>query len=52
VRYLLQGSLRNDGNRVRISAQMIEAESGGQLWTERFGPSAGMTFSRFRTRSR
>ena len=36
VRYLLQGSLRNDGNRVRISAQMIEAESGGQLWTERF----------------
>jgi TolB-like protein/Tfp pilus assembly protein PilF len=36
VRYLLQGSLRKDGNRVRISAQMIEAESGGHLWTERF----------------
>ncbi len=36
VRYLLQGSLRKDGNRVRISAHMIEAETGGQLWTERF----------------
>lgn len=36
VRYLLQGSLRKDGNRVRISAYMIEAETGGQLWTERF----------------
>jgi len=36
VRYLLQGSLRKDGDRVRISAHMIEAESGGHLWTERF----------------
>jgi TolB-like protein len=36
VRYLLQGSVRKDGGRVRISAQMIEAETGGHLWTERF----------------
>ena len=36
VRYLLQGSLRKDGSRVRISAHMIEAETGGHLWTERF----------------
>jgi TolB-like protein/Tfp pilus assembly protein PilF len=36
VRYLLQGSLRKDGNRVRVSAQMVEAETGGHLWTERF----------------
>ena len=36
VRYLLQGSLRKDGNRVRISAHMIEAETAGNLWTERF----------------
>ncbi len=36
VRYLLQGSLRKDGNRIRVSAQMIEAETGGHLWTERF----------------
>jgi TolB-like protein len=36
VRYLLQGSIRKDGRRVRISAQMVEAETGHQLWTERF----------------
>ena len=36
VRYLLQGSLRKEGGRVRVSAQMIEAETGGHLWTERF----------------
>jgi adenylate cyclase len=35
VRYLLQGSLRKSGDRVRISAQMIEAEAGGHLWAER-----------------
>jgi TolB-like protein/tetratricopeptide (TPR) repeat protein len=36
VRYLVQGSVRKDGRRVRISAQMVEAESGHQLWSERF----------------
>lgn len=36
VRYLVRGSLRMDGRRVRVSAQMVEAESGHQLWSERF----------------
>jgi TolB-like protein/tetratricopeptide (TPR) repeat protein len=36
VRYLLQGSVRTDGNRVRIAAQMIEAETGGHIWAERY----------------
>jgi TolB-like protein len=36
VRYLLEGSLQKSGNRLRISARMIEAATGGQLWTERF----------------
>jgi TolB-like protein len=36
VRYLLQGSLRRDGDRVRISTHMIEAETAGHLWTERY----------------
>lgn len=36
VRYLLQGSVRKDERRVRVSAQMIEAETGGHLWSERF----------------
>ena len=45
VRYLLQGSLRKDGNRVRISAQMIDAETGGHLWTERFDRSLDDIFA-------
>ena len=36
VRYLVQGSVRKHGGRVRISAQMVEAEAGYQLWSERF----------------
>ena len=36
VRYLLEGSVRNAGNRVRITTQMIEAETGGHLWAERY----------------
>jgi TolB-like protein/Tfp pilus assembly protein PilF len=36
VRYLLQGSLRKVGSRVRISAQMIEAETGGHIWAGRY----------------
>jgi TolB-like protein len=36
VRYLLQGSMRKDSNRVRISTQMIEAETGGHVWAERY----------------
>ena len=36
VRYVLEGSVRKSGARVRISAQMIEAESGMHLWAERY----------------
>jgi adenylate cyclase len=36
VRYILEGSVRKAGNRVRISAQLIEAETGHHLWAERF----------------
>jgi TolB-like protein len=36
VRYLLEGSVRKAGNRVRISGQLIEAENGGHLWAERY----------------
>jgi TolB-like protein len=50
VRYLLQGSVRKEGSRVRISAQMIEAESGGHLWTERFDRSLD-DILRFKMRS-
>ena len=36
VRYVLEGSVRKAGNRVRITAQLVEAESGAQLWADRF----------------
>ena len=36
VRYVLEGSVRRSGNRVRVNAQLIDAETGGHLWTERF----------------
>jgi TolB-like protein len=45
VRYLLEGSLRKDGNRLRISAQMIEAEAGGHLWAERYDRRLGAIFA-------
>jgi adenylate cyclase len=39
VRYVLEGSVRKAGGRVRITAQLIEAEGGAHLWAERFdGP--------------
>jgi len=36
VRYVLEGSVRRAGDRVRINAQMIDASTGGHLWAERF----------------
>jgi TolB-like protein len=39
VRYVLEGSVRKGGNRVRITAQLIEALSGAHLWADRFDGS-------------
>ena len=39
VRYVLEGSVRKGGNRVRITVQLVEAESGAQLWADRFDGS-------------
>jgi adenylate cyclase len=36
VRYVLEGSVQHDGTRVRVNAQLIDAESGAHLWAERF----------------
>jgi len=36
VRYVLEGSVRNALNRVRITGQLIEAETGGHVWAERY----------------
>ena len=36
VRYLLEGSVRRAGQRVRIAVDLVEAEAGAQIWSERF----------------
>lgn len=36
VRYLLEGSVRRAGNRVRVSVRLIDALAGEQVWAERF----------------
>jgi tetratricopeptide (TPR) repeat protein len=39
VRYVLEGSVRRGGNRVRITAQLIDALTGAHLWADRFDGS-------------
>ncbi|UCE55783.1 MAG: tetratricopeptide repeat protein [Desulfobacterales bacterium] len=36
VRYVLEGSVRKFGDQVRITAQLVDAETGGHLWAERY----------------
>ena len=36
MRYVLEGSVRKAGDRVRITAQLIDAETGAHLWADRF----------------
>jgi TolB-like protein/Tfp pilus assembly protein PilF len=36
VRYVLEGSVRRAANRLRITAQLIDAKTGGHLWAHRF----------------
>ena len=36
VRYVLEGSVRKVGSRVRVTAQLVEAVTGGHLWAERY----------------
>jgi TolB-like protein/tetratricopeptide (TPR) repeat protein len=44
VRYALQGSVRKSGDRLRISAYLVDTLSGRQLWTERYDRSLGDVF--------
>jgi TolB-like protein/Tfp pilus assembly protein PilF len=40
VRYLLEGSVRRSGDRLRVTAQLIEGATGEHLWAERFDGAA------------
>jgi TolB-like protein len=43
--YLLEGSVRRAGDRLRISAQLIDATTGGELWSERYDGKLADTFA-------
>lgn len=45
VRYVLEGSVRRAGTRIRISAQLIDAITGGHHWAERYDREAGDIFA-------
>jgi adenylate cyclase len=45
VRYVLEGSVRKVGNRVRITTQLIEAENGVHVWAERYDRSLDDIFA-------
>ncbi len=44
VRYILEGSLRVDGDKVRINAQLIDGESNSHLWSNRYERSLAHLF--------
>lgn len=44
VRYVLEGSVRKAGNRVRITGQLIDAATGAHLWADRFDGSLSDIF--------
>ena len=45
VRYVLEGSVQRDPSRVRVNAQLIDAETGGHLWADRFDKPLGDLFA-------
>lgn len=45
VRYVVEGSVRRIGDRIRISAQLIDAEDGSQVWGEKFDRALAEIFA-------
>ncbi len=45
VRYVLEGSVRRGGNRLRITAQLIDATTGNHLWAERYDRESSDVFA-------
>jgi tetratricopeptide (TPR) repeat protein len=45
VRYVLEGEVQHSGNRVRVTAQLIDAETDTHLWAEQFAGDAGDLFA-------
>jgi TolB-like protein/class 3 adenylate cyclase len=45
VRYVLEGSVQRSGNRLRVTAQLIDSETDAHLWAERFDRDMGDLFA-------
>jgi tetratricopeptide (TPR) repeat protein len=45
VRYVLEGSVRRSGTRVRVNAQLVDAETDGHLWADRYDCHLGELFA-------
>lgn len=45
VRYMLEGSVRHSATRVRVTAQLIDAGTGGHVWAERYDRDIGDMFA-------
>lgn len=45
VDYVVEGSVRKSGNRVRVTVQMVEADTGNHIWAERYDRELGDIFA-------
>ena len=45
VRYVLEGSVQRQGDQIRVTAQLIDAETGAHLWSERWDRPAADVFA-------
>ncbi len=45
VRYILGGSVRRAGDRLRVTAQLVDATTGGHLWSDRYERQVGDVFA-------
>jgi adenylate cyclase len=45
ARYVVEGSVRRAGDRIRVTAQLVEADSGRHLWAERYDRAFGDVFA-------
>jgi TolB-like protein/Tfp pilus assembly protein PilF len=45
VRYLLEGSVKRGGDRIRVTAQLVDARTGGHVWAEQYDRPLGDIFA-------